>query len=165
MDVSPDGLIANQMLRRAVTNFQNETGYTKIAQNAVAKAKAINAVKAQTKVIPRGPSVLDFKPPKEESPPPPPPPPKPKPATTVPALKPAQSVPVPDVKVVEPPTPTQDEPQTSTVPPVVVENTPAFQTPGQVKMNMLLLLYFCLVIKFFRKSCTFNDCKQFALCS
>lgn len=77
MDVSPDGLIANQMLRRAVTNFQNETGYVKIAQraNAIkqAQAKAAEAAKAAAAatqilqknvvIVPRGPSVLDYRPP------------------------------------------------------------------------------------------------------
>ncbi|XP_064632657.1 E3 ubiquitin-protein ligase RBBP6-like [Lineus longissimus] len=51
IDVSPDKLIANQFLRKAVMNFKNEAGYTKQAKEARAK--------------------------KEESPPPPPPPPRP----------------------------------------------------------------------------------------
>ncbi|WAQ95660.1 RBBP6-like protein [Mya arenaria] len=53
MNVSPDGLIANQMLRRAVTNFQNETGYTKIAQKTAAiQAKVEEAAKAAAAAAP-----------------------------------------------------------------------------------------------------------------
>ena len=43
IDVSPDGLIINQMLRRAVTNFKNESGYTKQAEIQAAKYAAAGA--------------------------------------------------------------------------------------------------------------------------
>lgn len=126
MDVSPDGLIANQMLRRAVTNFQNETGYVNIKQaqmKAVEAAKAAAAatqvLKMQGSVVPRGPSVLDYKPP--------PKPPTPPPSQPVVQIKPpvnvTTSVPnpmnvnvtpqksqVPTLGEQEPPTPTLDEP-------------------------------------------------------
>jgi len=79
MDVSPDGLIPNQMLRRAVTNFLNETGYTKVAQKAVqmkamqaklAEAAQAAAVLQKQNVVPKGPSVLNFKPPPKPAAPP-----------------------------------------------------------------------------------------------
>lgn len=121
MDVSPDGLIANQMLRRAVTNFQNETGYVKIAQraNAIkqAQAKAAEAAKAaaaatqilqkNVAIVPRGPSVLDYRPPPTAQ----------APSAPVPSLSSSQRS-SPDQEQAykpasieqEPPTPTLDEP-------------------------------------------------------
>lgn len=130
MDVSPDGLIANQMLRRAVTNFQNETGYTKVVQKAadlkLAQAKVQEAAKAaaaaspvlqKQAVVPRGPSVLDYKPPPRA-----PSPPKPKPQPTIvirdsspPALQTPTKSYVPSSIGQEPPTPTVDEPVRSTI--------------------------------------------------
>lgn len=127
MDVSPDGLIANQMLRRAVTNFQNETGYVNIKQAQAKAAEAAKAAAAATKVlnkiqsapvVPRGPSVLDYKPPKTSTPPDSQQ--APTNLQTQPKISSAQeqitltitpqktSIPV-SVKQ-EPPTPTQDEP-------------------------------------------------------
>ncbi|WAQ95572.1 RBBP6-like protein [Mya arenaria] len=104
MNVSPDGLIANQMLRRAVTNFQNETGYTKIAQKTAAiQAKVEEAAKAaaaaapvlqKQSVVPRGPSV------------------------SVTPSKPPMESGLPS----EPPTPTMDEP---------VRSVSGYQPPSQ----------------------------------
>lgn len=133
MDVSPDGLIANQMLRRAVTNFQNETGYTKVVQKAaalkLAQEKVAEAAKAaaiaspvlqKQAVIPKGPSVLDYKPPPKAASPPRPQltvssvPPS-SGATTLQKTPPSNSVPNSSVSQ-EPPTPTVDEPVRSTFP-------------------------------------------------
>ncbi|XP_052817872.1 E3 ubiquitin-protein ligase RBBP6-like [Mya arenaria] len=121
MNVSPDGLIANQMLRRAVTNFQNETGYTKIAQKTAAiQAKVEEAAKAaaaaapvlqKQSVVPRGPSVMDYKPPPRQPSPP-------KPKVSVTPSKPPMESGLPS----EPPTPTMDEP---------VRSVSGYQPPSQ----------------------------------
>ena len=122
MDVSPDGLIANQMLRRAVTSFQNETGYSKIAkitaarmqqaqqaQQARAEAQAAAAQAAKlAPVVPRGPSVLDYKPPPRAVEPAS----SAAPASYAPAQTSEFSTPKADRRpsIPEPPTPTMDEP-------------------------------------------------------
>lgn len=126
--MSPDGLIANQVLRLAVTNFQNETGYTKVVQKAaalkLAQEKVAEAAKAaaaagpvlhKQTVVPRGPSVLDYKPPPKAPSPPRPQPSQAIPAPTLPASQPATVQQTPTKSYVppavqEPPTPTVDEP-------------------------------------------------------
>ena len=164
MDVSPDGLIANQMLRRAVTNFQNETGYTKDVQKAaalkLAQEKVAEAAKAaaaagsvlhKQNVVPRGPSVLDYKPPSNSSSPsqiqpiklqiPTPVLSSPPPESHNPHLG-TPARPIQSSLSQEPPTPTIDEPVRSTSYPTQPDNSHSHTNIVQVNYSHIKLLSF-----------------------
>ena len=83
-DVSPDSLIPNQSLRKAANTFQNDSSKQqmpahaqpsvsvslKSSQSSRPAAPTITVPASRPAVVPRGPSVLDYKPPPKPPTPP-----------------------------------------------------------------------------------------------
>ena len=95
-DVSPDSLIANQSLRKAATTFQNESSKQHMPPFSSATSVTVSlkssqpshyttpSVPVRPAVVPRGPSVLDYRPPPKPTTPP----------VVAPASRPPQPVPL-----------------------------------------------------------------------